>query len=74
MWAKRIILELTPPKSLPAELKQGMFGLLGFLKMLFEIPEDFSKEKLFLSRPLNPLVIFTRKPLDDTIMALSVLI
>ncbi|KAL9635754.1 MAG: hypothetical protein Q9204_002506 [Flavoplaca sp. TL-2023a] len=62
------------PKHLPPNVKQGMFSLLGFLTMLFEIPKDFSKEKLYLLRPVDPLVLYTRKPLDDTKIPMGVVI
>ena len=42
--------------------------------MLFEIPRDISKEELYLSKPMDPLILYARKPLDDTRFSLGVLI
>ncbi|KAL8852064.1 MAG: hypothetical protein Q9221_002994 [Calogaya cf. arnoldii] len=64
-----------PEEGHPVDVKQGTFNLLEFLIMLFEIPKNFSKKDLFLSKPVDdPLIFFTQKPLDDTKLALGVLI
>ncbi|KAL8671380.1 MAG: hypothetical protein Q9168_004128 [Polycauliona sp. 1 TL-2023] len=58
----------------PTDVKQGMFSLLGFLTMLFDIPRDFSDSKLKISRPQDPYILCTEKPLIDTAMPLGTLL
>ncbi|KAL8991937.1 MAG: hypothetical protein Q9169_007517 [Polycauliona sp. 2 TL-2023] len=41
----------------PVDVKQGMFSLLGFLTMLFEIPKDCSDKKLCISKPEDPYIL-----------------
>ncbi|KAL8881053.1 MAG: hypothetical protein Q9198_001665 [Flavoplaca austrocitrina] len=61
-------------KNLPFDVKQGMFGLLGFLIMLFEIPQPLSAEKLCIAKPVEPLILPTRKPLSNTKLPMGVLL
>ena len=62
-------------ENLPPNVRQGMFSLLGFLTMLFEIPKQFSTEKMCISRPLeSPLILPTRKPLSDTKIPMGILL
>lgn len=63
-----------PDRGHPVNVKQGMFSLLGFVTMLLEIPKGFSQDKMFLAKPLNSTILYTRKPLDDTKLPLGVLI
>ena len=65
---------VSPDGEPPANVKQGIFSLLGFMTMLFEIPRNFSTAELYLSKPMDPLILYTRKPLDDTRFLLGVLI
>ena len=58
----------------PVAVKQGMFSLLGLMTMLFEIPRDFSQNKLYISKPVNPVILYTNKPLGNTELALGILI
>ena len=57
---------VSPDGEPPANVKQGIFSFLGFMTMLFEIPRDISTEELHLSKPMDPLILYARKPLDDT--------
>ncbi|KAL9034748.1 MAG: hypothetical protein Q9180_005235, partial [Flavoplaca navasiana] len=60
-------------KNLPSNVKQGMFGLLGFLTMLFEIPQQLTA-KLEIAKPVEPLVLPTRKPFSNTKLPMGVLL
>lgn len=63
---------VSPDREPPANVKQGIFSLLGFMTMLFEIPRDFSTEELYLSKPMDPLILYVRKPVDDTRVLLGI--
>ncbi|KAL8892042.1 MAG: hypothetical protein Q9192_005668 [Flavoplaca navasiana] len=61
-------------KNLPSDVKQGVFSLLGFFTMLFEIPPQPSVKKLEIAKPDEPLVLPTRKPLSNTKLPMGVLL
>ncbi|KAL9039220.1 MAG: hypothetical protein Q9180_002657 [Flavoplaca navasiana] len=50
----------------PVDVRQGMFSFLGLLTMLYDIPRDFSKQDLEISKPSNPDVLIKHRPLEDT--------
>ncbi|KAL8842377.1 MAG: hypothetical protein Q9176_002766 [Flavoplaca citrina] len=63
-----------PKEDIPTDVKQGMFSLLGFLTMLFDIPKDFSKDHLYLSERIDPFILYTHKPIEETAFPVGTLI
>ncbi|KAL8982858.1 MAG: hypothetical protein Q9205_002759 [Flavoplaca limonia] len=63
-----------PKEDIPTDVKQGMFSLLGFLTMLFDIPKDFSEDHLYLSERIDPFILYTHKPIEETAFPVGTLI
>ncbi|KAL8682889.1 MAG: hypothetical protein Q9186_001135 [Xanthomendoza sp. 1 TL-2023] len=54
------------PREKPTwDVRQGMFRLLGRITMLYEIPDPPSHLHLNLQKPLDPRVLFPKKPINE---------
>ena len=62
-----------PPKDPPLEVGQGIFSLFGCLTMLYRIP-NLPTDTLLISEPINPLVFFPKKSLDDLLTSIGDLV
>ncbi|KAL8966240.1 MAG: hypothetical protein Q9183_003458 [Haloplaca sp. 2 TL-2023] len=63
-----------PPKDPPPAVGQGIFSLFGCLTLLYRIPNPPSEKTVLISEPINPLVFYQRKSLDDLLTPIGDLV